>query len=91
MLHQRQLLVNNSDAFTFGIANVRGLEHLAGKDDFALVAAVRIDPAQHFHQRGFSRAIFAAQRHHFAGIQPQAYVIDCFHRPEGFGDAFHFK
>ena len=80
-----------SDAFAFGITNVRGLKHLTGKDDFALVAAVRIDPAQHLHQRGFPRAVFAAQRHHFAGVQPQAYVVDRFHRPEGFGDAFHFK
>ena len=51
MFHQRQFLVDDGDTFAFGIANVSCLDHFAGKNDFAFVAAVRVDPTQHFHQR----------------------------------------
>ena len=91
MLHQRQLLVDDGDAFAFGIADVCRLDNFTGKDDFAFVAAVWVDPAQHFHQRRLARAVLAAQRNHFAGVQPEANVVDGFHRAEALGDAFHFK
>ncbi|MOA14569.1 hypothetical protein D3C78_1346770 [compost metagenome] len=83
--------MNDGDTFTLGIANMSRLQRLSGKYDFALVASVRIDTAQHFHQRGFPRAIFTTQRDDFAGIQAQAYIVDGFHRAKSFGDAFHFQ
>ena len=60
MFHQRQLLMNNGDAFAFGIANMVCLQRFAGKNNLPLIASVRIDTAQHFHQRRFSRTIFTA-------------------------------
>ncbi|MNY31331.1 hypothetical protein D3C86_1654910 [compost metagenome] len=83
--------MNDGNTFPLGIANMSRLQRLSGEDDFALVTSVRIDTAQHFHQRGFSRAIFTTQRDDFAGIQAQAYIVDGFHRAKSFGDAFHFQ
>lgn len=60
MFHQRQLLMNNGDAFAFGIANMVCLQRFAGKNNLALIASVRIDTAQHLHQRRFPRPIFTA-------------------------------
>jgi hypothetical protein len=48
MFHQRQLLMNDGDAFAFGIANMPGLQRFAGKNNFAVIAAVRIDPHSTF-------------------------------------------
>src|SRR6266545_659913 len=48
---ERQLLVNDPDAGGLAVADVGELNSPAVEDDLAVVRAVRVDPAQHLHQR----------------------------------------
>ena len=47
--HQRQLLMNNHNAFALGVADGLRLDAIAGKANFAVKFAVRVKPAQHGH------------------------------------------
>ena len=55
---------------------------LALVDDLALVGAVRIDPAQHLHQRRFAGAVFAADRVDLAGLHDEVDVAQRLHARE---------
>ncbi len=48
-----------------------------------------IDPGQHFHQGGFSRAVFPYQTMDFASFEVKADIVKRLHTREGFADAFH--
>ena len=60
--HQRQLLVDDDDAERSLSAMPRKARSSPSKTDLALVGAVRIDAAQHLHQRRFAGAVLADQR-----------------------------
>ena len=89
--NQRQLLVDDDDAQLLGILDVRELADLAVVDDVALVGAVGVDAAEHVHQRGLARAVFAHQRVDLALLHLEVDVVEGFHTWEGLGDVFHFQ
>ena len=53
----------------------------------ALVAAVRVQAAEELDQRGFARAVFAAERVDFSRPQIKGNVAQRDHAGEAFGDA----
>ena len=57
--HQRQFLVDDDDAEMFAVGDAREAALLALEMDLAVIGAVRIDAAQHLHQRRFAGAVFA--------------------------------
>ena len=59
---ERKLLVNDDDADVLAVDDAAEAPLLAPVEDLAFVRAVRVDPAEHFHQRGFSGAVLAAER-----------------------------
>ncbi len=60
--HQRELLVDDADAAALAGPDVLEVTGLTVEDDLALVAAVRVDAAEHLHQRGLAGAVLAADR-----------------------------
>ena len=59
--HQRQFLVDDDDAELLAVGDAREAALLALEDDLAVVGAVRIDAAQHLHQRRLAGAVLADQ------------------------------
>ena len=51
--------MDDADAEVFAIADALEMALLALEKDRAFIAALRIDPAQHLHQRRFARAVLA--------------------------------
>ena len=91
MFYQRQLLMNDGNPFALGIAYMARPQRFPGKNNLSLIATVRIYSAKDLHERGFTGAVFAAQRDHFSGVKPQTDIINRLHRTEGFSNVFHFE
>ena len=91
MFYQRQLLMNDGDTFALGIANMARLQSFPGKNNFPLIATVRIYSAQYLHERRFPGAVFSAQRDDFPGVKPQTDIINRLHSTEGFSYVLHFE
>ena len=88
---QRQLLMNDDDAERLGIVDVAEVPLLAVIDDAAVIAAVRIDAAQHLHQGRLAGAVLAHQGMDLALPDGEIDVVQRLHAGEGFADAAHFE
>lgn len=91
LLHQHQLLVQDDDARAFAVADRARTQFAALPQDPAAVAAVGIDPGQHFHQGRLAGAVLAAKAQAFAGPHPQADARERAHAREFLDDVAHFK
>ncbi len=89
--HEHQFLVNDHDACVFGVAYILGLERLAVPEDLPVPRAVRIHRRQHFHQRGFARAVLAAQSDAFTGRHLEVDPVERLCTAERLLDAAHFQ
>ena len=58
--HQREFLVDDPDAAPLAGPDVLEVAGPAVEDDLAVVAAVRVDPAEHLHQRRLAGAVLTA-------------------------------
>ena len=59
--------------------------------DFAVIGAVRIDAAQHLHQRRFAGAVFADDGVDLARADIQIDIVQRLHARKRLGDAAHFE
>ncbi len=87
--HQGQFLVDDDDAQVFAVADACEPALFAVEDDFAAVAAVRIDAGQHFHQRGFACAVLAHDGVDLSGLHAQVHPVQGHHPGEGLADVPH--
>ena len=93
-----EFLVDDGEARALGVGDAVEMRGLAGDGQLAVVAAVRVEAAEELDERGFARAVFAAERVDFAGPQVEGNVAQGGHAGEAFGDAaggehfvgFHF-
>ena len=69
--HQRQFLMDDDDAERARCRRCARTPLLALEEDLALVGAVRIDAAQHLHQRRLAGAVLAADRVDLAVARPR--------------------
>ena len=67
-----ELLIDDGDARLPRVVRRVKCGRVSVDQDFAFVRAVRA--AEHFHQRAFSRAVFAEQRQHFARAQRKTHA-----------------
>ncbi len=91
LLHQHQLLMDDDDAGSFGVAHGLRFQRLPLPQDFTLPGAARINARQHFHQRRFTRAVFAAQAEAFTSLDLDVYAVECSDSAEFLDDALHFQ
>ena len=89
--HQRQLLMNDDDADVFAVGDAGEAARLALVDDVAFIGAVRVDAAEHFHQRRFAGAVLAADGVDLARLHHQIDVAQRFDAGKRLGDAPHFQ
>gem|GEM_PF-4263135 len=89
--HQRQFLVDDDDAFGLAVVDAGKARGPALVEDLALVAAMRVDPRQHLHQRRLAGAVLADQRMDLAGHHRQVHVVKRPDPGKGLGDALHLK
>ena len=87
--HQGQLLVDDGHAQMFAVADALELALFPLKHDGAAVAAVGVDAREHFHQRGFARAVFAHDGVDFTGAHLQVDPVQGNDAREGFADIPH--
>ncbi len=73
--HQRQFLMDDDDADFFAVGDAVELPFLPFEMNLAGVGPVRIDTAQHFHQGGFSGAVFADHGVDFAVTDRQVDIV----------------
>ena len=88
---QRQLLVDDHDALGFAVPDVAERHRLALEDNVALVAAVRVDPAQHVHEGGLAGAVLPANRVDLAAPHGEGDVLKRFDSGEGLRYRPHFQ
>ena len=89
--HQRQFLVDNNDAQALAVLDVVEAAFLALKDDIPLIGAKGIDAAENVHQRGFARAVLAADGVDLAFFDFDVHLVQRFHAGEDLGDVLHFE
>ena len=86
---EREFLVDDDDAQRLGVVNAAELPLDAVVDDGALVAAGRVDAAQHLHQRGLAGAVLADEGVYLAPAHRQVHVLQRGNRAEPLGDPAH--
>src|SRR5260363_1967 len=89
--NQRQLLVDDDDAERLGIIDVTEPPLLTFEDDLALVAAMRIDAAQHLHQGRLAGPVLADQSVDLARRDGEADVPQGLDIAEALADVAHFQ
>ena len=89
--NQRQLLVNDDDPERLGIVDIAKAPLLAVEGDRPLIAAERIDAAEHFHQRRLAGAVFTDQRVNLAGLDGEIDVTQRRHACKALADAAHLE
>src|SRR5690606_40026712 len=60
---ERELLVDDDDALLLAVPDRAELARLAGEEDLAVVAAVRVDAGQDVHQRRLAGAVLRSEEH----------------------------
>ncbi len=88
---ERKLLVDDDDADMLAVGDPVETALFALIEDLAFVGAERMDPAEHFHQRGFSSAVLAAKGVDLAFLNRKIDVPQGDDPRELFGDAPHFE
>ena len=88
---QRQLLVDDDDAFFFTVLDFGEAAHFSLVYDIAAVRAVGIQSAEHVHQRGFSGAVFTDQRVNAALFDHKIHVVQGLYAGKLLGDPPHFQ
>ena len=88
---ERQLLVDDNDAFFFAVFDLGELAYLTLVYDVSAVAAVGIPAAEHVHQRGFPGAVFADQGVDTALLYGKVDVVKRLDAGEFLGDPPHFQ
>lgn len=83
--------MNDDDAERLGIIDVAELPLLAVIDDAAVVVAVGIDAAQHFHQGRLAGAVLADQGMDLALPDGEIDAVQRLHAGEGFADTAHLE
>ncbi|MEY9883995.1 hypothetical protein ABIA43_005529 [Bradyrhizobium sp. USDA 328] len=89
--NQRQLLMDDDDAERLGIVDVAEATLLALEDDGALVAAMRIDPAEHLHQRRLAGAVLADEGVDLPGLDLEVDVAQRLHTGKALADVAHLQ
>jgi hypothetical protein len=88
---QREFLVNDDDAEVFAVGNRGELPLGALIENLAFIGSVRIDAAEHLHQRGFAGAVFAADGVDLAGLHHQIDIAQRLHARKALGYPSHFQ
>jgi hypothetical protein len=83
--------VNDDDAEAFAIADAAEGAILALEADCPVIGAVRIDAAQHLHQRGLARAVLADDGVYLAGADADRDVVERLDARKRLGDPAHFE
>ncbi len=89
--NQRQFLMDDADATSLAGPDVLEVARLTVEDDLAVVAAVRVDPAQHLHQRRLPGTVLTADRVDLAGAHDEVDLAERRDPRETLGDAPHFE
>ena len=89
--HERQFLVDDDDSEVFAFPDIAELDGLALVDDVSRVAPMRVDAAQHFHQRRLTGTVLAADRVDLAGLNREVHVVERFDARKRLGDPPHFQ
>ncbi len=83
---EREFLVNDGESRAIGIGDPLEMGGLVADEELALISAVRVQAAQELDERRFARAVFAAKRMDFAGLQVERDIAEGGDAGEGFGD-----
>ena len=67
------------------------MAYLIAVDHVAFIGTVGVDAAEDVHQRGFARAVLAAQGVDLALGHLDIHVVQRLHAGEYFGDVLHFE
>ena len=89
MRREREFLINHRHAGLARVERIAGNVSRAVEKHLALVRRNRA--GQNFHQRGFARAVFADERHDFAGRDGQLHAAQRLRRAEAPAHAAHFE
>ena len=89
--HQRELLVDDDDAAFLAGLDVLEVARLAVEEDLAVVVAVRIDAAEHLHQRRLAGAVLATDRMDLAAADREVDVVEREDTRELLGDGPHVQ
>ena len=83
---ERQVLVDDGDAFLHAVVDRLELAPLAIEIKVALVIAVVINAADNIHQRGLSRAVLTAQNVDLSPAYPEVDILQRHDVPKSLGD-----
>ena len=88
---QRELLVDDHDPGGFAVPDVLERDGLSLEDDLAVVGAVRVDAAEHLHQRRLARAVLSADGVDLTAVDGQGDVRQRLDAGELLGDGPHLQ
>ena len=86
-----QFLIDHLDAAFFGIRNAGKLFMLSVNPNFTFVFLMRITAGENLHQCGLSRAVFAADGHHFALFNSNRNLFQRNDAGKAFRNVFHLQ
>ena len=90
--HERELLMDDDDAFFFAVTNRLELARLAVINDVALIRPVRVNARQHVHERRLAGAVLAAERMDRAFLHLEVDMVERAHAAREFlDDVLHFQ
>ena len=83
--------MDNDNTNALAVLDVAETAQLALVVNFTFIGSVGINAAEHVHQRGFARAVFAAQSVDFLFSHLDVYLIQRLYAGKLLGDIFHLK
>ena len=88
---QGELLVDDHDPGGLALPDVLELDDLSLEDDVAVIGPVRVDAAEHLHQRRLAGAVLPADRVDVAAVDGEADVAERLNARELLGDGAHLQ
>src|SRR6185436_17742097 len=88
---KRQFLINDGNARLFAIANARKFLYFTAKENIPAVRTIRINPAQYFHQSGFTSPVLPHKTMNLTLGNPETDIVQCLHARELFGNGLHLE
>ncbi len=89
--NQGKFLMNDNDALPLTVGDIAKVLLLAVVDYLTLVAAMRINSAEHLHQGRFACAILAHKSVNFAFAYVEIDIVQRLHTRKSLGDVAHFE
>src|SRR3954467_5736881 len=83
--------MDDDDAERLGIVDVAEAALLAIEDDGALVAAGRVDAAEHLHQRGLAGTVLADEGVDLPGFNREVDIAQRLHAGKALADVTHLQ